>query len=501
MENATHLEEVEKALQNYSDALSKLETAAPESRVIKAGSLDILFARDALQSTLESLDYDKAPESETFIEIDAKVDSLDAWLQKRAKIISENIDLLKWRTRLNPQKRSWWWWLKPKKTIQKWDRFDWVWNLLTMVFLGLSASFMVNIYKALSVGSLTVGATFSAIAQVGGLAVISQGALTQRGQEKTRELLGKLNIPSRFQSEATMLLAIILLGTIYYSHGKLQEHYDMNGHKYYQEGRLGLAELTLLKGLQIDPVNVDYKENLGRIYESIGLQDKATEQYYFNVTAGELAGINDLGRTLINKKNQVTFETDPKLAAAFLMMGLQRADSNEHPDQNLKYQLNRNLGWALMEAKKFDQAEKYLKEAIALDEKIHENQMGGGMAYCFLANAYDEKAKAAGAGEAQGDVSQLEEDAQKNWKECVEKARPETVMEFKWFMRVARDDVAYFIDTSKIISGLDRNAYEQKKVYQEYLNSIGASEPEEQETRPDPGEQEVNESESESETQ
>jgi Tfp pilus assembly protein PilF len=42
------------------------------------------------------------------------------------------------------------------------------------------------------------------------------------------------------------------------------------------------------------------------------------------------------------------------------------------------------LGWVLLEQKHYQEAEKELRQAVAIDEKIPEKQLGGGMAYCLL---------------------------------------------------------------------------------------------------------------------
>ncbi|VAW89822.1 hypothetical protein MNBD_GAMMA17-1275, partial [hydrothermal vent metagenome] len=170
------------------------------------------------------------------------------------------------------------------------------------------------------------------------------------------------------------------------------------------------------------------------------------DQYYLNVQAGGIKGINDLGRTYINWVNPVTRKSDPALAEAYLQMGLQRANAQQEPDQDLRYQLNRNLGWALLKQDKFIEAEMHLKMAISIDERIPGNQIGGGMAYCFLAYVYGKEGK--------------ENAANIQWGNCIVKARPETIHEYRWFSEVRRGDVAACVNTSKIVSGLDDSVFD-----------------------------------------
>ena len=92
-----------------------------------------------------------------------------------------------------------------EEELDPWNRFDWIWDAFTLTFLALSASFMISIFKAMSVGDLTIMATFSTIAQLGGLAAVSQGALTEKGQKRAKKILRDIKIPDRFQSEAMLV--------------------------------------------------------------------------------------------------------------------------------------------------------------------------------------------------------------------------------------------------------------------------------------------------------
>ncbi len=47
------------------------------------------------------------------------------------------------------------------------------------------------------------------------------------------------------------------------------------------------------------------------------------------------------------------------------------------------------MGWVLLEQGLYEEAEKELRKAVDLDEKIPEKQLGGGMAYCLLPEAME----------------------------------------------------------------------------------------------------------------
>lgn len=446
-------------LTNYEQLLNRIEKS--RSKMAKKDALELLLARDELEASLNVEPGKDCDELLSLFEIDERISALDTRLKKLGIVIADTISLDKWRVRLNREESSWWWQFKPTPRVSAWDRVDWLWDALTLGTLALGASFMVSIISALSVGSLTVAATLSTIAQIGGLAIVSQGALTQRGQEKVRNFMTRFNIATRFQSEVMLITSLLLLMTVYITHTSLMDVYLEKGRAAYSQGALNDAEVTFLRGLEIEPDNSTFNAELGRIYESLGVLDKAIGQYYINAQAGGVKGINDLGRTYINWTNPVTRKNDPALAEAYLQLGLQRTNVQSMPDQDLRYQLNRNLGWALLKQEKFVEAEQYLKTAITIDEAIPGNQIGGGMAYCFLAYVYDQTGNAVAANE--------------QWGRCVVKARPETIHEYRWFSEVRKSDIASCVNTSKIVSGLDDQSFEtlQQKHCATFIASSG----------------------------
>lgn len=439
--------EMVSAINGYETALNAVEKNKLSSD--KSQILALLVSRDEVENLFT---LKKEPDGEKLnklFEIDQQVNELDCRLRRLGKKISSAISLDKWKQRLDKNNTTQWWWQFEAPTpVDNWNRLDWLWDALTLGTLALAASFMVSIISALSVGSLTVASTLSTIAQVGGLAIVSQGALTTSGKQKVRDFLNHFRIPARFHSEVMLIAALTLLITIYVTHQSLNDFYLEDGRSAYQQGDLGEAELTFMRGLKIEPDNSIYNVELGRIYESLGALDKAINQYYLNVQAGGVKGINDLGRTYINWVNPVTRKNDPLLAEAYLLLGLQRAQTQINPDNNLLYQVNRNLGWTLLKQEKYEKAERYLKSAIALDESIPMNQIGGGMAYCFLGMVYEQQGKMP--------------EANTQWSNCVAKARPETIHEYRWFSEVDKSDIAACINTSKIVSGLDESLFEKK---------------------------------------
>lgn len=105
---------------------------------------------------------------------------------------------------------------------------------------------------------------------------------------------------------------------------------------------------------------------------------------------------------------------------------MQRAEGNVDVDLDTKFQLHRNLGWALVAQKRYEEAKVQLKKAWIKDSQIAGTQIGGGMETCFLAQIYEQE----------GDLQK----ARDQWKLCREHARPETINEYKWFLNVGDSD-------------------------------------------------------------
>jgi len=440
MATVSELVDLENALVVYQKTLKIIQEKSLSAS--KKEVLDLLLARDKVAEELNTKELaDPKKISERLFEIDSEVTDLDEQLKEMGDTIAIIANLDKWSERFQCADNAWWWQFEEPEKIDPWDRLDWLWDALTLAFLALTASFMVSIFQALSVGDLTIMATFSTIAQLGGLAVVSQGALTENGQQKAKQFLYQFNVPPKFQSEAMLILSILLFVAVYMSHKTLDQYYLQEGTTQYAQGSLGDAEVTLRRGLEIDPDNSEFNTQLGKIYESLGDLNNAIAQYNIGAQSGNVTSINNLGRVYINNQNPLTGQPNPALAESFLLLGLQRAEMTKAEDKDLLYQLNRNVGWSALEQEKYEAAEKFLLRAVKLDREIEGNQTGGGMAYCFLAQVYTAQKK--------------HENADPFWRECIEHARPETIHEYKWMLDVKQDEFAYCIDTSRVVAGIE----------------------------------------------
>lgn len=416
---------LDKAIEEYAKALSLIGEAT--SNPSKQQILKLLLARDAVAEALP----EKTQVSEDSI---ARLIELDGKLKSRSNAIATYGALAEWRESLEPSESSWWWFFQPPKIIDARDRYDWLWDTLTTATLVLSSSFMIHTFQSFSVGGLGVLEVFSTIAQGAGIAIIGNGALTSDGKEKVKATLHRLNIPPYFYSEVTLCFSTLLLLGAYGLHSSLphywsQRYYEI-GKKFYRQGNVKSAEYEYLKAINLDPDNANIRTDLGLLYESIDEMDQAITQYKHGLESKDFQSLNNISRIYIIKGDFVTAES-------LLRLGLQYV-SNHQP--NLQYKLYRNLGWALLQQKKYPEAEQELNKAIEIDKRFpnpEDKLPGAGMANCFLAETLESEGK--------------KELAKKEWVYCQKFAKPEIFAEYKWFIEVGERDIAQYIDTSKII--------------------------------------------------
>ncbi|WLE95735.1 MAG: tetratricopeptide repeat protein [Candidatus Electrothrix communis] len=434
-------------LTRYSDVLEKMGPDSTEQEI-----LDALAVRDALQTTLADKEGTKH-----FGTLLSEANALDQRLRGLGDLIAAKLDLPSLRIGRRPDKEAWWWQFEPAKIVSRWDRFDWLWNSIMAGALALTASFMMQIFQALSVGGLSWGETFATIAQGGGLALVGSGALTDSGNKRVTQILSKLGIKGIYMAETLCAIALIMLAIVYTTHNRLPDYFYEKGEKYYEKSDLTDAAFKFQQGLQIAPDNSKFNLELGRVYESMGNLDAALAQYKIAAETGDPDGLNNLGRVLLFWVDPLLQKRKLVLAESYLRMALQRAKTDEfkkmsavnkdHDLPELLYQTHRNLGWALLEQKKYKKAEPYLRHAVEWDKKITRDQIGGGMGYCLLSETYRHMGQPTLADE--------------NWQECLTKARPETVFEYKWFMDIQQGNAADRIFTSSIVGGVTEDEFKK----------------------------------------
>lgn len=205
--------ELTQAIADYESAIAAMEGA--KSKTALAEVLELLQTRDRIEAILET---DRQAQTLSHSKTLAQLIALDRRLSALAGAIADDDQLLHCRESLQPPETAWWWFLSPPQPpappVSKWDKFDWVWNSLTVACLLFAASFATNTIQAFSQNGMNVLQTFGTFTQGAGLVLVSGGALTDKGQKAVKDILSSLKIPPEYQAEATLgFSALVLLGT------------------------------------------------------------------------------------------------------------------------------------------------------------------------------------------------------------------------------------------------------------------------------------------------
>ena len=409
--------EFAKKLEAYEMFLTELLVSSPPSH---ESILRVLLERDDLQTILENKEKKST-------ELLFKLLALDEQLKKQGAAIAKEMNLSQWRNTLHPSPNSWWWFFEAVPSPQKvdpWDRFDWAWNLLTVLCLTGFVSFASKILPLVLSNGLSVFESIGLLGPGGMVALVLSSMRGGEGQKKVQNILSSVGIPARFQSEATFLIAFLLFAGGYIAEKNLPRIYFNSfvteGQKAYRNSDLREArdnyELALKVENQDRKAVAEVYTNLGLLSESVGDNNEAQKYYYRAIDLGGHSALNNLGRVKIQKRELDAAET-------FLNMGIQRVDPTDIPEQ---YQLYRNLGWAYLEQKRYSKAESSLAKAIDLDKQIPRGNIGSnfgkGIANCLQARVYE--------------LQKKPDQAANQWKICVDIGVPETLHEYETILKM-----------------------------------------------------------------
>lgn len=387
--------ELVSGVKKYYLTLTTLEAVAAINPSLQQ-VLDVLMARDEVQAALTAKTQIDQESMMSVIELDER-------LKKQAQLITKLLELSNWRAILHPPAEAWWWFLESPP--HKWDKMDWMWSAGNITFLTASLSLVVDISSRFLTGVPDTLGAFTITTQSVLTLLAAGGALTKAGQEAIERILTSLNIPKHFQNEVKFgfaLLFFIVLFTFRCSFPKIAVFYNNEGYENYRVNRLASAQLNYTRAIRLNPDDVEAHYRLGQVYEKLQDFDRARTEYQIAVQGDFDKAYNNLARLYI---------LDKKYAAAIALLKEARNRAKDNPDKDLQYLLLKNLGWALLEEKRFTDAEDYLQQAIELaSDKAP--------AYCLIAQV----------GERQNDKKK----ASVEWENCLGRASGNNQDEDKW---------------------------------------------------------------------
>lgn len=380
-----------RSLERYSSALAALEESQPQPSSEQV--LAVLHARDVVQSCLLDKEQDSVDELMRVIDADNR-------LHGQTALITQTVKLADWRASLRPSEEAWWWFLELPPN--RWNRFDWLWTALTILFLTISLGLVADISSRFLTGGPDTWAALAVVGQSVLTLLAAGGALTLAGQEAIKRMLISLKIPAHFWQETKLILAILLLAVLLILRSSLPSiaiGYNNQGLQNYLAGRLTSAQFDYVRAIKLNPDYLEAHYNLGLLYEDLQQMDKAEAEYLAAVQGGLDAAHNNLARLYILDENYAP-------AVPLLKKGLLLTN-----DDAVRYDLYKNLGWARLGQARYDEALAELQSAITLSPDQ-------APAHCLLAQVLEQHSNST--------------DAKAEWESCLKLADPLRPDEDTW---------------------------------------------------------------------
>lgn len=391
--------ELDVALRHYDDLLTMLEQSAAQSvqhRSRRANNtqtvqlpihqeqlqsiiLKVLRSRDTVQTTLAATP--KVP-TETVL----RLTQLDDRLRHQAGWIAETAALDNWRASIKPDDSAWWWSLKAPE--HRLERLNWLWEMLSLIFLTISVSLVVVISTRFLSGGPDVLGVLAIVGQ-SVLTLLTAGTLTASGRQALEQIFSQLSrfgLKKYLWQAATSALscALFILLLLFWSRlPAISNFFNNRGLDRYVAGELANARSDFERATSLDPNNLPAHYNLGQLHEGLQQLEPARTHYLIAARGDYTPAYNELGRLTLQSGKL------PE-AATFLRRGLELASQLPADDErnHTTYALLKNLGWVRLEQERHVEAEELLRRAIALDSTFPYLPAA---AHCLLAQVLEQK--------------------------------------------------------------------------------------------------------------
>jgi tetratricopeptide (TPR) repeat protein len=350
--------QLDSAVEQYRDAIAILEVT--DTRLTKQQIFDVLIARDRIYSLIKS--NEAQINRNELIEIV----ELDEQLKKQASRICRIVQFEELRSSINPPIEAWWWFLEDVST--KWSRLDWLCSGISVTSLTATISLILDISsRFLTGGADTLGA-FAVVIPSALTLLTAGGALTTVGKQGIQSLLKSLKIPKHFWHEVSASFAVLLLLStlgLYSYLPKIAEKYNEQGMKNYANGKLSSALSNLNRAVKLNPDYAQSHYNLGVIYEKeFNDIDRAITEYQSASQAGFIYASNNLAKLYIQSDKKEKYDAVFRL----IEQGLDKIQKEKiyQKEKEAYYALLKNYGWVRLKQKRYEDAEKKLRDAIDL---------------------------------------------------------------------------------------------------------------------------------------
>ena len=245
------------AITRYQQILTQIEKAdtTPQGEQI----FQVLLARDAVQ---DALHRGESPPASLLLQLA----ELDRRLQKQQARIVRIKDYPYWRKSIQPPDSAWWWYF-PLPTRPWWKHLDWLWNGLTLVFLAISVSLIVDGMPRFLSGGLDIASVLAVIIP-SLLALLTSGTLTPIGREARNYLFQKLDqslLPLlSFCLSLVLVFILIVIHEFFFDDFAVYFHH--RGQQFYRKGQWEQALSNYQKAVALDPSYAQAHYDLGIVY-------------------------------------------------------------------------------------------------------------------------------------------------------------------------------------------------------------------------------------------
>jgi tetratricopeptide (TPR) repeat protein len=375
------------------------------------------------------------------------VNDLDARLSQQEEQIKQAVKIDHWRELLPLPEREW---LELLDSPHWHDRYDWLWQGLSIACLTASLSLLTDISARFLHDGPDVAGVFVVILPSVVAFLTGSGALTTAGRQAIEHILTSLRIAKYWWVELICLVSVLLLGcllTFWLSLPSVANLYKNLGDVAYCANQplpaipvpvpetnaqtpnpcrleITRAERHYMRAIKLNPNDTEAHYKLGKLYEDLQENEAAIDQYQVAIKGDILAGSYRAYERL-TRLYVLQGGNDPEnysKAIALSIRGLQLLSpvkENNPAIQASIYALHKNRGWAYLRQNSYEAALDSLSQAISISDKEASASDKEASAYCLQAQAYEK----------------LEDQAKakKAWEQCIKFADLSDPDEATWY--------------------------------------------------------------------
>jgi Tfp pilus assembly protein PilF len=323
-----------------------------------------------------------------------------------------------------------WWWFLDKRAAEDIARDNEVeqkrnalWVILTALCVTISLSLIAEILKRffsggrdwLGVVSTIIQAPLLLIHAVLGL--LAMGTLTDPGRQWIEKLLTQIGLFTKYGAIKRLIIAAVVLILVVgfrLSLPSIARSYVRRGTRYIVQNNQSRAMDDYQRAISLDPDDARAHYGLGTVYETMHNYDEAINEYRSAVTLDNklLEAHNNLARLYIWRGKDKDFENALQI--------LNDAINLSPQEQDIRYVLFKNRGWANYEFKHYPQAEDDLRQAIQIDQNRpgrKDDSNDRAAPHCLLGYVLE---------------AQNKEGAKEEWEDCLSYSAGEEDLKADW---------------------------------------------------------------------